>query len=99
MSLTKHYNVGFINNESNKGHTAEFCSQIKLSFPNNLVLASSQLILYSEDLISDLDFLELSITTTPEIFCENFRRGDCYFEFTEKTEINKKVFYEPRNVR
>ena len=69
---------------------------MKLSFPNNLVLPSDQLILYSEDFISDLDFLELSITTTPEIFCENYRRGDCYFTFSGKTRINSRSFYEPR---
>ena len=71
-------------------------NQIKLSFPNNLVLPSDQLILYSEDFISDLDFLELSITTTPETFCENFRRDECYFAFSDKTRINSRSFYEPR---
>ena len=71
-------------------------NQMKLSFPNNLVLPSDQLILYSEDFISDLDFLELSITTTPETFCENFRRDECYFAFSDKTRINSRSFYEPR---
>ena len=69
---------------------------MKLSFPNNLVLPSDQLILYSEDFISDLDFLELSITTTPETFCENFRRDECYFAFSDKTRIDSRSFYEPR---